>query len=145
MPQPHELQGRLDEVAPVLLAVEERALELHKAVDIGIDVGEIARLGRALDAAVTECTQATSFLEPGPLATAFASCSGLAHSVAGHAMASVGFGSMAQRTTWKSRWDNVWSGWLRTLARRDQVLEQAGLSLLHGRKDAQDRHDGMTR
>ena len=60
-------------------------------------------------------------------------------------MASVGFGSMAQRTTWKSRWDNVWSGWLRTLARRDQVLEQAGLSLLHGRKDAQDRHDGMTR
>jgi len=54
VPQPHELQGRLDEVAPVLLAVEERALELHKAVDIGIDVGEIARLGRALDAAVTE-------------------------------------------------------------------------------------------
>jgi hypothetical protein len=42
-----------------------------------------------------------------------------------------GFSAMADRNAWKSRWDDVWSEWLRALQRRDQVLSDAGLRFAH--------------
>jgi hypothetical protein len=129
--KPTDLAARLDKASHRLAVVEETARELHKAVDLGIDVADVARLGRQLDAATSDWVRAADFLEPGPVASAFAACNGVAFSLAGHAKAAVGFSAMAHRGAWKSRWDNVWSEWLRVLQWRDGVLATSGLRLAH--------------
>ena len=131
MTKPKDLAARLDKASHRLSIVEETARELHKAVDLGVDVGDVARLGRQLDAATSDWVRAAAFLEPGPVASAFTACNGVAFSLAGHAKAAVGFSAMANRSAWKSRWDNVWSEWLRVLQWRDGVLATSGLRLSH--------------
>jgi hypothetical protein len=129
--KPLDLTARLDKASHRLAVVEETARELHKAVDLNIDVADVARLGRELDAATSDWARASDFLEPGQVASAFATCNGVAFSLAGHAKAAVGFSAMSNRGAWKSRWDNVWSEWLRVLQWRDRVLASSGLRLAH--------------
>lgn len=126
------VQAQLDRATRRLMVVEETAQELQKAVEIGIDVGEVALLGRQLDASASDWVHSSSFLDDlGAVTTAFSTCNGLAFSLAGHAKAAVGFNAMSHRPAWKSRWDNVWSEWERALTWRDQVLAEHGLRLLH--------------
>jgi hypothetical protein len=125
------LQAALNRSGHLLAHVEEGARSLHKEVDVGIDVAEIARLGKQLDAKVGDWVRASAFLDEDPIGRAFATCNGVAFSLAGHAKAAVGFSAMANRGSWKSRWDNVWSEWRRALAWRDQALETRGLHLAH--------------
>jgi hypothetical protein len=129
--KPMDLEARLSNASHRLAVVEETARELHKAVELGIDVADVARLGRELDTATGDWVRATTFLQPGPVASAFTVCNGVAFSLAGHAKAAVGFSAMSNRGAWKSRWDNVWSEWLRVLQWRDSVLATAGLRLAH--------------
>ena len=127
----NDLQARLGVASRRLARVEELARELNKAVELGIDVSEVARLGKELDDATSEWALASAFLPPGEVASAFATCNGVAFSLAGHAKAAVGFSAMAHRSTWKARWDQVWSEWLRALLWRDRILDAAALSLPH--------------
>jgi hypothetical protein len=131
VPASNELQARLHVASRRLVRVEELACELNKAVELGIDVSEVARLGKDLDDATSEWVVASSFLPPGEVSGAFATCNGVAFSLAGHAKAAVGFSAMANRATWKARWDQVWSEWLRALLWRDHVLEGEALALPH--------------
>jgi hypothetical protein len=133
-----DLAAQLDKASRRLAVVEETARELHKAVELNIDVAEVARLGRQLDAATSDWASAAAFLDPGPVASAFATCNGVAFSLAGHAKAAVGFSAMANRGAWKSRWDNVWSEWLRAMQWRDRVLATSGLRLAHRVESDQD-------
>jgi len=128
-----DVQMQLNAVDRQLAAIEETARDLHKAVDVGIDVAEVALIGRQLDAKLRDWVRGSTFLGNGELARSFATCNGVGFSLAGHAEASVGFNAMSNRASWKARWDNVWSEWLRALAWRDQVLEAAGLTLEHRR------------
>jgi hypothetical protein len=136
-----DLQPQLDRAGPRLTAVEEAAGELRKSVEVGIDVSEVALLGRRLDATASDWVRSSSFLDDlGAVTGAFATCNGLAFSLAGHAKAAVGFSAMSHRSQWKSRWDNVWSEWDRALKWRDQVLAEHGLRVAH--RVASDRADG---
>jgi hypothetical protein len=129
--QSTDLQASLDAASGRLSSVEQLARDLHKAVELGIDVSDVARLGKVLDAATSDWVAASSFLPPGDVASAFTTCNGVAFSLAGHAKAAVGFSAMANRATWKSRWDQVWGEWKRAVLWRDRVLELAGLHLAH--------------
>jgi hypothetical protein len=60
-------------------------------------------------------------------------------------MAAVGFSSMANRSTWKSRWDQVWAEWLQALGWRDQVLASEGLRLAHRDEPSQTEQAAPTR
>ena len=129
MADDNDVQRALRSASPRLVVLEDTAAELAKQVDLGVDVAEIARLGRLLDSQVVEWVEVSTFPQPDPVRHAFTTCNGIAFSLAGHARAAVGFGSMANRSAWKSRWDNVWGEWQRALLWLDRVLGESGLSL----------------
>jgi hypothetical protein len=135
---PTDLAARLDKASRHLAVVEEVARDLHKAVELGIDVADVARLGRLLDAATSDWVRNTPAMDPGPVASALATCNGVAYSLAGHAKAAVGFSAMSHHSAWKSRWENVWSEWMRALQWRDRVLATSGLHLSHRVESDQD-------
>ncbi len=132
MTEDRDLQSALDRSSPRLIALEETARELSKAVEVGVEVSDVASLGRKLDGVAADWVRGSSFLDDrGEITAVFATCNGLAFALAGHAKAAVGFSAMANRPGWKSRWDNVWSEWERAMKFRDHVLAEHGLELRH--------------